>query len=301
MILRTARGRATASTRASPAGRARRRRPTGRGSSVATRVGDGHRVVAGERALARERFVERRGERELIRAGAELARRERLGGAVRRRPEHRAGSRQLRVGQPRDPEVGDFRAVARQHDVLGLDVAVDDARFVRRGERVAEVARHLYDVFDRDRPVGDPVAERRPFDVLEDEVEPDRLLLPHVEERHEVRVGDRRRGARLVLHPREELLARLRGDAEIVAQDLDRDVTPEDGVAGEQDAPHAAEPELAHDRVAAYLSGQIHPWPSDSPSPAAGRKPHSRATSPSARVRGRCRASLSLRPSSSGG
>ena len=53
----------------------------------------------------------------------------------------------------RDAEVGDQRVPALQQDVLGLDVAVDDAERVRVAERVGDFARDAHRVVDRQLPL----------------------------------------------------------------------------------------------------------------------------------------------------
>ena len=61
----------------------------------------------------------------------------------------------------RDPEVGDQRVPVVQQDVLGLDVAVDDAVPVRVVERVGDLARDAHGLVDRQlRLAVEPVAQR---------------------------------------------------------------------------------------------------------------------------------------------
>ena len=166
--------------------------------------------------------------------------------------------RERRVAEAGDPEVGQLRAVRREDHVLRLHVAVDDPRLVRRRERRAELARHRPHRDDVDGPFADPLAQRGAGEVLEDEVEPDVGLFSHVVERDEVRVLDRRGGARLLAHPGEERATRLAGEAEIVAHDLDRDMATEDAVAREQDPPHSPLAEQADDLVAADVGDEVH-------------------------------------------
>ncbi len=68
-----------------------------------------------------------------------------LGGQVRRGAEHGARLRRgLGAEHARDAEVHDLdRAVARDHDVAGLDVAVDHALCVRRRDRRRDLLRDL--------------------------------------------------------------------------------------------------------------------------------------------------------------
>jgi len=63
---------------------------------------------------------------------------------------------------------------------------------------------------------------------------------------------------RLLAQAREERVARLRREPEIVAQDLQRDAPTEHRVAREKDAPHSALPEQAYDFVPTNARGEIH-------------------------------------------
>ena len=63
---------------------------------------------------------------------------------------------------------------SRHDDVLGLDVAVDDAALVGVGERLADVGAELGDLAVRDIPVGRQLGERRALDELAHEEAPGR-------------------------------------------------------------------------------------------------------------------------------
>ena len=92
---------------------------------------DGLRRAAGERRVARQHFIEHAAQGIHIRARGNLPLAHRLLGAhVVRRAEAHAGLGHPGAGgahRQRDAEVGHQRRAVVQQDVLGLDVAVDDA------------------------------------------------------------------------------------------------------------------------------------------------------------------------------
>ena len=113
-------------------------------------------ALALERLLARQHLVEHRAEREDVRARVGLAAFELLRRHVLKRPEDRALRREARAassaastgppptpaGSPADvqqsspaPKSSSFAPALRQHDVAGLQVAMDDARAMRLVER----------------------------------------------------------------------------------------------------------------------------------------------------------------------
>ena len=126
--------------------------------------------------------------------------------AVLRRP---CGSRLDRA--PRDAEVEDLHAaVLAHHHVLGLDVAMDDARLVRGLERARDVDEPAdLDAERGSSALSDEARSVEPDDVLHREVEP-AVRLADVEDRDHVRVAERRDGAGLAEEPRRELAATSR-------------------------------------------------------------------------------------------
>ena len=103
----------------------------------------------------------------------------------------------LVVDDPRQPEVEHLHvAVGADHDVLGLDVPVDDAGGVRGGER----ARHLPADVDRRRErlrALDERAQRPPVDELLDDEELAVRRLADFVDGDDVGVVEGRGGARL--------------------------------------------------------------------------------------------------------
>ena len=145
------RGRVTVGWRLGEAARERRGHAGRHGrSQVGYRPGLNREMLVGE-ALARahegrhagQHLVEHAGERVQVGASVDLDAAEGLlGGHVGRGPEsgsHRRRSRLRAPQRPGDAEVSNQGEPVREQDVLGLDVAMDDAALVR----VAERARHL--------------------------------------------------------------------------------------------------------------------------------------------------------------
>ena len=99
------------------------------------------RVLALERQLADGELVEHDADGEHVGAEVERPALDVLGRHVRRRAEQLAGHGQpLEVDHVRDAEVHQLHdAVGPDHDVLGLDVAVQDAAGVRVGERARDL------------------------------------------------------------------------------------------------------------------------------------------------------------------
>ena len=142
------------------------------------------------------------------------------------------------------------RARLRYHDVLGLEVAVDDAASVRARERVE----HLRHEIDRLGPTEAPlpcedVLEGRARHVLEDGVELAVAGLAGVDQADDVRV--RQLGAQPRLAPEALDLVRDVGGRVALpeAQDLDRDQLPGRELARLVDAPEPSRAELFEDLV----------------------------------------------------
>ena len=99
-------------------------------------VGDGDRALAIERHAAREHLVEDDAQGVQVRASVDRLALRLLGRQVRGRAEDGRGlGQRLAARGAGDAEVHDLHvARGRDHDVAGLDVAVDDPALVREGE-----------------------------------------------------------------------------------------------------------------------------------------------------------------------
>jgi hypothetical protein len=143
--------------------------------------------------LAVQRLPQRRAKRELVDPRIEVFAARLLRRHVRRRADHVLDRTVVRS---REPEVGDPRApvVADQH-VIGLEVAVDDAGGVCRGETFADREIDLDDIGDRallDRPL----ARVRAGDVLHRDVHPAIELADLIDD-HDIRMREPRERDRL--------------------------------------------------------------------------------------------------------
>ncbi len=130
---------------------------------------------------------------------------------------------------PRDAEIGDLRTSLRiEQDVARLQIPVNDAMLVCMGEPSGDIARDPSNLIVGDGDtVRESLFERTSCEVLEDHVPP--LLVPEVEELDDVRMSERRDGARLSLEA---------GSIGIRRQQLDDD-TPAQGLIERQ-------PDLGH-------------------------------------------------------
>jgi hypothetical protein len=141
----------------------------------------------------------------------------------------------------RDTEVEHLHhPILANHHVLGLDVAMDEAPFVRRGER----SRHVREQGDarrgRRRSIPDRAAQRVPRDDFHDD-ERCSLVLADVEDRDHVGVVERGRSPGLAEEPRIGIGVRL--PALAARDDLEGHTPPQPGVVGAVDAAHPSLPE----------------------------------------------------------
>ncbi len=140
------------------------------GAQMLYRHGDGTVALKGQ--PPREHFVQHHAGGVDVRAGINAVASRLLGGNVVYRAQGLLRQRLSRVGKTRDAKVGDLHAaVTQHHDVLRLDVAVDDAAAVG----VAQSAHDLRDEVQRFAPVHAAaplhvLLERDAVDQLHDDV-----------------------------------------------------------------------------------------------------------------------------------
>ena len=232
-----------------------------------------HRVrggVAVERALAGEHLVEDRAEGEDVAARVGGLAAHLLGRHVAERAEHDAGLGALRfrrqVGGARDgafglrqlgeAEVEDLDApVLRDEDVLGLQVAMDDALLVRRREAVGDLRRVVDRPALRETPAGERRAERLPLEKLLDDIGR-AVVAPDVVDRGDVGVVEDPGRLGLLLEAAQAVRVLREGGG----QDLDGDVAREARILRPIDLAHASGADLAEDLVGTELGsgGQGH-------------------------------------------
>jgi hypothetical protein len=160
----------------------------------------------------------------------------------------------LRLEAPRDAEVEHLHLpVDADHHVFGLDIAVNQALAVRRGERLGHVDEPADPLRERGLAVADVAAQRPSFDELEGD-EGHALDLAGVVDRHGAGVVERGRGLRLAHQPLLALAALDRGLGLGAEEHLERDAAPEHGVVRAVHEPHPALAEHALDDVAAQSS-----------------------------------------------
>ncbi len=134
-----------------------------------------------------------------------------------------------------------------QEDVVGLQIAVDDARLVGRGEAFSELSRNVQDASHGDRlAVVHYLRERDAVEVLHHEVGRPVRQLAEVADIDDVRIADG--GGRLGLV--QEPLGHFLVASQVRTQDLHRDLLADDGVATLVDDAHAAFAEDGLDLVA---------------------------------------------------
>ena len=211
------------------------------------------RSVAGKRGPPGQGFVEDGAEREQVRPLVERVAPKLLGRHVPESADHGAGRRQRHFGrgfaralpfpQLRDPEVEQLaEVVAGDHDVLRLDVAVEDSGRVRVDEGFEERGRQGQGLGKRERAAPEPVAERLAGDELHGQKR-GAVGLARFEEGGDGRVLQPGAGLRFAQEPR----ACLGGQR--VRKHLDRGHPAQGQVAGEKHLAHSPGAEAPLDEV----------------------------------------------------
>ena len=203
-----------------------------------------HVVVALERWLAGEHLGDHAAAGKDIGARVGRVAVDLFGRHVRRGAQHRPrfGAKGFaRLLQLRDSEIEDLEPPALgDEEVLRLQIAVDDARFVRRGQTVRQLHGEVEYLRRRQRAVAERRAQRPPLQQLADD-ERLAVVLADVVDRDDVRMVQRASGPSLLL---ESLPSRSR------SEDLERDLTADLRVPRAQHAPHGAAADLAVDGIA---------------------------------------------------
>ena len=171
----------------------------------------------------------------------------------------------LRVQGAREAEIEELDAPAGRHpDVRGLEVAVDDAFFVRRGERLGDLAGKGKNFFEWKGPGGDPPVEPLAFDELHDEEVTGRRGRGGGRNFFEGIDGGDSRMVECCEKPRFPLepLPSLFTFKELFRQDLHGDVASEARVLGPIHLPHPSSPERREDLVGTETGagGNCHEW-----------------------------------------
>ena len=220
-----------------------------------------HGVSASNGQPPGEHLVGHHAERVDVAARIELLAGELLGAHVRRGSEHHALLRELLLlrlilglAALGDAEVEDLHEVGlpgrgREDDVVGLEIAMDDAAAVRFFERAAHLRRGCAVTRSGAHgPALQRVGEALPLDELHRDVELAVGGLPEVEELNRVGVLELADGAALAVKAREDCWSL----SELRLQRLDRDLADVGAhlLLGEVDAAHAAFAEDLRDAVA---------------------------------------------------
>ena len=210
-------------------------------------------AVSPEGMLAGEHLVEHGAEREDVRAGVSGMTLRLLRRHVAHRAHHR--SRTGHVGRrgvafaggldAGEAEVEDLHDTGRgEKEVVGLEVAVDDAAGVGGGEAAGDLDGMRQGFLERETSSGETRAEGRAFEELEDEV--GAAVLPaDVEDGEDVGVGESSGGPGLAL----EALQAIGICGDIFGEDLERHRSAKLGVARAVDLAHPPGTEGRQDLV----------------------------------------------------
>ena len=214
-------------------------------------VGNLDRALGLVRLVAGEHLVDQHAGGVHVRACVGMTVDDELGREVGdRADQHPTGGGVLGVGVDGagEAEVGDLdAAVVGEQDVLGLDVAMEDAGGVRGGERTEYRLDHGQCLRGRHRRfLADQVAHGEAGDVLHHQEERP-VVVTVVEDGDHVVMGEPGGGTRLALEPSYELVV----VGEALVHDLDRHRAVQSEVDGLVDGRHPAAGDLGADAVPA--------------------------------------------------
>ena len=238
----------------------RRQAPADRGHGPRFLVSDGvhgiERRIALERQLAGRHFIEDDAQGEDIAPRVEAPAPRLLGAHVAQRSQDRAGnglglfhgqgpgrrrsggvaSLGARIHQLGQPEVQDLGvAVARDHDIIRLDIPVDDARAVRPGQAFGDLKPDLHGPHEVELALRDELADRPAVDVFHGD-KSDPVGFVDVVDRGDRRMIDGRGRPGL----EDEPLPPFGVGDEVGLDDLEGDRALQPGVEGAVDFSHAA-------------------------------------------------------------
>jgi hypothetical protein len=125
-----------------------------------------------------------------------------------------------------------------------------DSGFVGRGKSAPELPREASGRTGTQGSALEACLESLSFEVLEHQKEAQDGIFPHVMKSDDARMRDPGRGAGLLPHALEEGASLFVRYVEVITQELDRDLTIQDGVFREVDSTHGAEAESSHHVIA---------------------------------------------------
>ena len=134
--------------------------------------------------------------------------------------------------------------VAREEEVVGLDVAMDDALFVRRGQAGGRLPREVDRFRRRQRTLAEPRRERFALEELGDDVRAP-VVRADVEHSDDIGVVEPADGLSFSGESPKTIFVRSEGGGE----DLQRHVATEPGIARAIDFAHTAGADESHDLV----------------------------------------------------
>ena len=210
-----------------------------------------HRLhLSGERRLSRQTLVHDGAERVDVGPSVEGVRADLFGGKVRHGPDESARLGQAVLGgrlseaEVHDPDPRRPAFLARDHDVLGLDVAVDHVARVAVLERIGDLDGDVENFTEAERSAPEDAAQVRPLDDRHHEKER-AVVAADVVDRDDPGMVHLSDDLRLALESLFDL-GREFGRCE----DLHGDVAIQHRIAGPIDDSHAAAAELGRDLVA---------------------------------------------------